>query len=63
MSDDTIRFDDGAAYEIMMGCWSILVGARFLDWLGVPDGSRRLDAGDGPLTISAWANAVCGVKP
>lgn len=47
MNDDTIRFDDGAAYEIMMGRWSALVGARFLDWLGVPDGSRWLDVGCG----------------
>jgi hypothetical protein len=28
-----------------------------------PNVRRRLRAGDGPLTLSARANAVCGVKP
>ena len=28
-----IRFDDGAAYERMMGTWSRIAGAVFLDWL------------------------------
>ncbi|TAL44290.1 MAG: methyltransferase domain-containing protein [Salinibacterium sp.] len=42
-----IRFDDGAAYELMMGRWSVLVGERFLDWLDVPDGARWLDIGCG----------------
>src|SRR3989442_5986972 len=32
MADETIRFDDGASYELMMGRWSLLVGERFLDW-------------------------------
>jgi hypothetical protein len=26
MADETIRFDDGASYELMMGRWSLLVG-------------------------------------
>ena len=47
MTDDTIRFDDGASYELMMGRWSLLVGERFLDWIGVPDGARWLDIGCG----------------
>ena len=47
MADDTIRFDDGASYEILMGRWSVLVGARFLEWIGVPDGARWLDIGCG----------------
>ncbi|WP_077035897.1 class I SAM-dependent methyltransferase [Pelomonas sp. KK5] len=51
MTDDDksteIRFDDGAGYEEMMGRWSALVGERFLDWIGVPDGSRWLDVGCG----------------
>ena len=47
MVDDTIRFDDGASYEILMGRWSVLVGARFLEWIGVPDGARWLDIGCG----------------
>ena len=31
MADEKIRFDDGAGYEQMMGKWSQLVGADFLD--------------------------------
>jgi ubiquinone/menaquinone biosynthesis C-methylase UbiE len=47
LGDDTIRFDDGAGYERMMGRWSALVGVRFLDWLSAPDGARWLDIGCG----------------
>jgi SAM-dependent methyltransferase len=47
MADETIRFDDGASYEIMMGRWSLLVGERFLDWIDVPSGLRWLDIGCG----------------
>jgi ubiquinone/menaquinone biosynthesis C-methylase UbiE len=47
MSQATIRFDDGAAYERMMGGWSRLVGAVFLDWLALPRGLRWLDVGCG----------------
>ena len=47
VGDDTIRFDDGAAYERLMGRWSVLVGERFLDWIGVPAGARWLDVGCG----------------
>ena len=47
MADETIRFDDGASYELMMGRWSVLVGERFIDWIGVPNGARWLDIGCG----------------
>lgn len=47
MADETIRFDDGAGYEIMMGRWSVLVGERFLEWIGAPEGARWLDVGCG----------------
>jgi hypothetical protein len=33
MAEPQIRFDDGAAYERMMGVWSRLAGEVFLDWL------------------------------
>ena len=36
VSDPTIRFEDGAAYEQMMGRWSLLVGERFLAWINPP---------------------------
>ncbi|HTO27517.1 MAG TPA: class I SAM-dependent methyltransferase [Devosia sp.] len=44
---DAMRFNDGEGYEAMMGVWSALIGADFLDWLDVPDGSRWADIGCG----------------
>jgi SAM-dependent methyltransferase len=44
---DQIRFDDGSAYERMMGVWSQLVGTAFLDWLAPPPGWRWADVGCG----------------
>lgn len=40
-------FNDGAAYERLVGRWSRRVGATFLDWLGAPSGARWLDVGCG----------------
>jgi len=42
-----IRFDDGAAYERMMGIWSCRVGEEFLDWLHLPAGLKCIDVGCG----------------
>ena len=47
MTTDTIRFDDGAAYERYMGKWSQVVGDIFLDWLAPRSGLRWLDVGCG----------------
>src|SRR3569623_1380638 len=71
MSDSPIRFDDGAAYERMMGVWSRLVGEVFLDWLSLivhlpPAGRHRrhvshMTSSSGSLTADritgngAWA--------
>jgi ubiquinone/menaquinone biosynthesis C-methylase UbiE len=44
---ETIRFDDGAAYEQMMGIWSRSVGEIFLDWLAPPAGLHWIDVGCG----------------
>jgi len=47
MIQQPIRFDDGAAYERMMGAWSQLVGQVFLDWLSPATGQRWIDVGCG----------------
>ena len=47
MTNNQIRFDDGAAYERYMGKWSQLVGEAFLDWLAPKSGLRWLDVGCG----------------
>ena len=47
MSDNQIRFNDGAAYERMMGVWSRLAGDVFLDWLAPTPGARWVDVGCG----------------
>lgn len=66
---DQIRFDDGAAYERMMGVWSRLVGNAFLDWLAPAPGLRWIDVGCGggaftELLVERAAPAeVQGVDP
>jgi len=47
MSEDQIRFEDGASYERMMGTWSRLAGSIFLDWLAPRSGLRWIDVGCG----------------
>jgi len=47
MTQQPIRFDDGAAYERLMGVWSRLVGDVFLDWLSPATGQRWVDVGCG----------------
>ncbi len=47
MAEQPIRFNDGAAYERMMGKWSQLAGEIFLNWLAPPTGLRWIDVGCG----------------
>lgn len=64
-----LRFNDGAAYEEMMGRWSVLVAAPFLDWLALPQGLDWLDDGCGNgvfsevLMGSQAPRSVVGVDP
>jgi ubiquinone/menaquinone biosynthesis C-methylase UbiE len=64
-----MRFDDGASYEQMMGRWSALVGAPFLDWLALPAGLDWVDVGcgNGAFTETLVARqqpaSVVGVDP
>ena len=69
MTEEKIRFDDGAAYERYMGLWSRKVGEKFLDWLSVVDGMRWLDVGCGNgafteiLTQHCAPAALAGIDP
>ena len=47
MAEQPFRYDDGAAYERMMGTWSRLAGGIFLDWLVPRSGLRWVDIGCG----------------
>ena len=69
MVEHQIRFNDGAAYERMMGQWSHLAGNIFLDWVAADSGSRWLDVGCGngaftELLVDRCApNQVEGLDP
>lgn len=69
MAEQRIRFDDGAAYERMMGRWSRLAGEIFLDWLAPPSDLRWIDVGCGngaftELLVERCAPAtVHGIDP
>jgi SAM-dependent methyltransferase len=47
VAEQTIRFQDGAAYERMMGVWSRIAGDIFLDWLAPARDLCWLDVGCG----------------
>ncbi|MBL8289226.1 MAG: class I SAM-dependent methyltransferase [Rubrivivax sp.] len=62
-------FDDGAAYEQMMGRWSALVAEPFLAWLALPEGLAWLDDGCGngafteALLVRQRPSSLVGVDP
>jgi ubiquinone/menaquinone biosynthesis C-methylase UbiE len=47
MIEQSVIFDDGSAYEQMMGTWSRLTGEIFLDWLRPSSDLRWIDVGCG----------------
>ena len=54
-----LRFDDGAAYEKLMGVWSRSVGEVFLDWLKPAKGLRWIDVGCGSGAFTELILARC----
>jgi ubiquinone/menaquinone biosynthesis C-methylase UbiE len=52
MAGPQIRFEDGAAYERMMGVWSRLAGEIFIDWLTPQSHLRWIDVGCGSGAFS-----------
>ena len=69
MNAPTNLFTDGKAYERLMGRWSQVAGAKFLDWLEPPNGLNWIDVGCGNgaftevLIARAAPSAVTGIDP
>lgn len=69
MNAPAILFTDGKAYERLMGRWSKVAGAKFLDWLEPPRGLNWIDVGCGngaftEVLIARTAPAsVAGIDP
>ncbi|WP_198371272.1 class I SAM-dependent methyltransferase [Roseomonas rosulenta] len=59
MSQPTITFNDGAAYEDFMGVWSRLAGTVFLEWLAPRPGLRWADIGCGNGASSEMLLDLC----
>jgi SAM-dependent methyltransferase len=59
MPTDSIRFDDGAAYERFMGKWSQLTAETFLDWLAPEPRLRWLDVGCGNGAFTEMIIRLC----
>ena len=69
MNTPTNLFNDGKAYERLMGRWSQVAGTQFLDWLGAPKGLNWIDVGCGNgaftevLIARTAPAAVTGIDP
>src|SRR5690348_7268584 len=59
MAEPQIRFEDGAAYDRMMGVWSRLIAGAFLDWLAPQSGWRWADIGCGTGAFSSMLVERC----
>lgn len=59
MSEPRIKFDDGVAYERMMGVWSQLGGMEFLNWLPPASDQRWIDIGYGNGVFSEEIGNLC----
>ncbi|MEM7250470.1 MAG: methyltransferase domain-containing protein [Pseudomonadota bacterium] len=59
MAEHKITFNDGAAYERMMGQWSRLAADVFLEWLTVEPGKRWVDVGCGSGAFTETAIEAC----
>jgi SAM-dependent methyltransferase len=69
MSEAPNLFNDGNAYERLMGRWSSLAGEKFLDWIDAPKNLNWIDVGCGNgaftevLIARCAPAAVTGIDP
>jgi ubiquinone/menaquinone biosynthesis C-methylase UbiE len=59
MPESKVTFDDGDAYDRLMGRWSRAVGAAFLDWLGPDTNTSWLDIGAGTGAFTQLVLDTC----
>jgi len=59
LPEEKMKFNDGAAYERMMGSWSRLVGQEFINWLAPKRDLRWLDVGCGNGAFSELISSLC----
>ena len=55
-------FEVAEAYEVMMGRWSRRLAPLFVEFVGVRDGDKVLDAGCGTGSLSATLVRVTGAS-
>ena len=69
MSEKTVVFEDGNAYEKMTGVWSQIVGKEFIEWLNTAGGLNWIDIGCGSGAFTAQVAELCfpshllGIEP
>lgn len=59
MAEAANLYEDGSAYERMMGRWSGIAREKFLAWLDLPKGLRCLDVGCGNGSFTEVLIARC----
>ena len=59
MTQATIKYEDGQAYERGMGIWSQLVGQDFLEWLAPVPGLRWIDIACGTGAFTELIKQTC----
>jgi ubiquinone/menaquinone biosynthesis C-methylase UbiE len=69
MTEKTIVFENGNAYENMTGVWSQLVGKKFIEWLNTAGGLSWVDIGCGTGAFTAqiaelsYPSQLVGIDP
>ena len=63
MTNEPIKFEDGVAYERMMGVWTQLVGSKFLEWLSPEKDKSWIDVGCGNGAFTEQIVQRCSLLP